>query len=124
MNNNLTISTLAFNLVASDLVDGSLRREISRGVNLPEEMRILNKDIVNSKTKLVEHQTSLQILCTYAGTDGLPIDVVATLTLRTPKDPALTSNQAKAPIVRLLGILDDTSPNLDLVDEIFVVREQ
>jgi len=124
MNNDLTISTLAFKLQASDIVDGSVRREVSRGVNLPEVMTIKSAKYVDSATKLPGKRTVLRFDRYVAATDGQPIPVSAYLVVTVPSDATVTSSDVLAVIARINGVIDATSPNLDLGDEIFINGEQ
>lgn len=124
MNNNLTISTLSFNMRHNDATEGSERREVSRGVNLPEVMTIKSQDYIDSKTKVPGRRTVLRFDRYVAGSDGQPIPVSAYLVVSTPKDAAITSADVLAVIARINGVIDTTSPNLDLGDEIFVNGEQ
>lgn len=124
MNNNLTVSTLAFNLAFSDRDAGSERREVSRGVNLPEVMSIKKQLVTDSATKLPTQRTVLRFDRYVAGTDGKPIPVSAYLVVSVPQDAAVVSADVLAVIARINGIIDATSPNLDLGDEIFVTGEQ
>jgi hypothetical protein len=123
MNADLTISTLSFKLAFSDK-DGSERREISRGVNLPEVMTIKSQTYVDSATKLPGKRTVLRFDRYVAGTDGKPVAVSAYLVVAVPNDTAIVSADVLAVIARINGVLDATSPNLDLGDEIFVSGEQ
>lgn len=124
MNNDLTISTLAFKLKASDIVDGSERRETSRGINLPEVMTIKSQKYVDSATKLPGKRTVLRFDRYVAGTDGQPVVVSAYLVSAVPSDAAVTSADVTATLARIKGCIDDTAPNLDLIDEIFINGEQ
>lgn len=124
MNNDLTISTLSFKLRASDITDGSERREISRGVNLPEVMTIKSQQYVDSSTKLPGKRTVLRFDRYIAGTNGQPIIVSAYLVVAVPSDTAVTSADVLAVISRINGVIDNTAPNLDLADEIFINGEQ
>lgn len=124
MQNDLTISTLTFSLQASDLKDGSKRREVSRGVNLPEIMTIKSKDYVDSATKKAGKSTVVRFDRYVAGTDGSPIAVSAYLVVMVPTDVAITSADVLAVVSRINGVIDATAPNLDLADEIFVGGQQ
>lgn len=124
MNADLTISTLAFKLKASDIVDGSERREVSRGVNLPEVMTIKSQQYVDSGTKLPGKRTVLRFDRYVANTAGIPVPVSAYLVVAVPSDTAITSADVLAVVSRINGVIDATSPNLDLADEIFVNGEQ
>jgi hypothetical protein len=124
MDNNLTISTLSFVLRASDLVAGSERRETSRGVNLPEVMTIRSQETTNSKTKVKEDRINLRFDRHIELADGTIGSVAASLVVIVPKDSNVTSADVLAVIARINGVIDATSPNLDLGTEIFVNREQ
>lgn len=123
MNNNLTISTLSFNLSYNDKA-GSERREVSRGVNLPETMTIKSQPYVDSATKVEGKRTVLRFDRYVEGTDGKPVAVSAYLVVAVPTDAAVTSSDVLAVIARINCVLDATSPNLDLGEEIFVTGEQ
>lgn len=124
MNNDLTISTLTFALKASDIKDGSMRRDVSRGVNLPTVMTIKSQDYVDSATKLPGKRTVLRFDRYVAGTDGKPIPVSAYLVAAVPADAAITTSDVTATIGYIMGTLDNTSPNLNLITNIFVNGEQ
>lgn len=125
MNSNLTVKTLAYNLVYSDK-DGSLRRETSRGVSLPSELTIRNQPYVDSVTKVPGKRTVLRIDRTIAGTDGKPIVVSAYLVSAVPLDPIVSSSNDVLEIIAELAeiIKTDGTTHLDLADEIFVNGEQ
>lgn len=123
MNNNLTISTLSFNLSYNDKA-GSERREVSRGVNLPELMTIKSQPYVDSATKVAGKRTVLRFDRYVEGTDGKPVAVSAYLVVAVPTDAAVASSDVLAVIARINGVIDATSPNLDLGEEIFVTGEQ
>jgi hypothetical protein len=124
MNSNLTINTLSFNLKHNDATEGSERREVSRGVNLPEVMTIKSQPYVDAKTKVSGKRTVLRFDRYVAGTDGQPLAVSAYLVVAVPSDTAVVSADVLAVIAHINGVLDATSPNLDLGDEIFVNGEQ
>lgn len=123
MNADLTISTLAFKLAFSDKT-GSERRETSRGVNLPEVMSIKSQPYTDSATKVSGIRTVLRFDRYVEGTDGKPVAVTGYYVSAVPSDPAITSADVLAVIARINGVLDATSPNLDLGEEIFVNKEQ
>lgn len=124
MTSDLTISTLAFKLRASDISDGSERREVSRGVNLPEVMTIKSQTYTDSASKKPGRRTVLRFDRTVAGTDGNPVVVSAYLVVAAPTDTAVTSADILAVVSRINGCIDATAPNLDLADEIFINGEQ
>jgi hypothetical protein len=123
MDNNLTIKTLAFALSFSDKA-GSERRDVSRGVNLPTVMSIKSQPYTDSVSKEPGVRTVLRFDMTFAGTGGAPKVVSAYLVTAVPNDPVITSANVESAIGFILGTLDNTSPNLDLVTEIFVNHEQ
>lgn len=121
MNNNLTIDALGFNLVFSDKA-GSERREVSRGVNLPEVMSVRHVEITDSKTKKLATQSSLRFERHLLSSDlTTVVPVTATLTVRVPKDTGVVSADVLAVIQRVVSTVAGT---LILADEIFVNREQ
>lgn len=124
MNNDLTISTLSFKLRASDLVAGSERREISRGVNLPEVMTIKHQDYVDSGTKLPGVRSVLRFDRHLLLTAGFIAPVSAYVVVSVPKDTGVTSADVLAVVERLINTLQEDDTGLDLMDEIFVNREQ
>jgi len=123
MNSNLTISTLAFNLSFSDKA-GSERREVSRGVNLPEIMSIKSQAYIDSATKIAGRRTVLRFDRYVTGADSKPLAVTAYLVVAVPQDTGVVSADITAVVARILGVLDNTSPNLDLGTNIFVNQEQ
>jgi len=125
MNNNLTVSTLAFNLIYSDQ-NGSLRREISRGASLPTELLIKHQDYVDSTTKVAGKRTLVRLDYYMTMTDGVIRPVSLYTVLARPTDPLVTAgiNTAlEAMMVNLLHGTTNTS-GLDLETEIFSNGEQ
>lgn len=125
MDQNLTVSTLAFNQIFSDQVAGSMRREISRGVNLPEEMTIKHQTYTDSKTKVKGTRSVLRFDRYVASAlNGQPIPVSAYLVVTTPEDTGVTSADVLAVIERIVNTIQEDDTGLDLADEIFVGRQQ
>lgn len=124
MNSDLTIKTLSFKLRASDIKDGSERREVSRGVNRPTIMTIRSQDATDSASKKPIKRTVLRFDRMVSGTDGQPIPVSAYLVTSVPTDAAVTTADVQNVVGLILGTLDDTAPNLNLVDAIYVNGEQ
>jgi hypothetical protein len=125
MNNDLTISTLSFNMVYSDKT-GSLRRDTSRGATLPTELLIKHQDYVDSATKQPGKRSVVRLDYYMTMTDGVirPVSLYAVCTR--PNDPLVTTtilNSIEAMLVNLLHGTSNTS-GLDLKDEIFGNREQ
>jgi hypothetical protein len=124
MTNDLTISTLTFALAYSDKVAGSERREISRGVNLPEIMRVRHSEYTDNKTKLPGVLSSLQFERHMELTDGRIAPVVVTLSCRVLQDANITSADVAATVERVVNTIQEDDTGLDLADEIFVSRQQ
>jgi hypothetical protein len=123
MNTNLTVSALTFTQSFSDK-GGSERRETSRGATLPEIMTIKHQDAVDSASKRPITRSVLRFDRHVAMTDGSPSPVSAYVVVSAPKDAAVASADILAVIARIVSVLDDTSPNLDLGSAIFVNKEQ
>jgi len=124
MTSDLTIDTLAFKLVYSDK-DGSLRREISRGVNLPEELSIKHQPYTDSATKLPGTRSVVRI-DRFLDVDGegkiAPVSAYMVVTV--PQQVGVVSADVLAVVQRLITVLQEDDSGLDLMDEIFVSREQ
>lgn len=124
MDPNLTISTLTFTQQYSDKT-GSLRREVSRGLNLPETMQVKHQTYIDSVTKRPGNQSALIFEYTKALADGT-IAVVARATLKVQSliDTAVSSTEIQAVLERVIGVIQEDDSGLDLDDEIFVNKEQ
>ena len=121
INNDLTISTLSFKLKANDIADGSLRTEVSRGVNLPEVLTIRSQDYVDSATKLPGTRTVLRIDRHLALASGqIAPGSYAYLVVGRLKDSGVVTADITAVVARIRGVIDDTAPNLNLSNDIFV----
>lgn len=125
MDQNLTVSTLTFTGIYSDLDVGSLRREISRGVNLPEEMTIKHQSYTDSKTKVKGTRSVLRFDRYVASAlNGTPIPVSAYLVVTTPEDTGVTSADVQAVVERIVHTIQEDDSGLNLADAIFVSRQQ
>lgn len=124
MDNNLTISTLTFNLAYSDKAAGSERRETSRGVNLPEVMTVRHQEYTDSATKLKGVRSVLRFDRHLALTDGRIAPVSAYLVVTAPSDPNVASSDVLAVVERIVNTIQEDDTGLDLADEIFVSRQQ
>jgi hypothetical protein len=124
MDNNLTISTLAFNMAYSDL-SGSVRRETSRGLNLPEIMSVKHQTYTDSVTKRRGNQSALIFEYSKALADG-SISVVARATLKVQSliDSNVGSAEVLAVLERVICTIQEDDTGLDLGDNIFVNKEQ
>jgi hypothetical protein len=122
MNATLTLSSLTFNQSKNGDA-GSERREVSRGVNLPEILTIRHMDYVDSATKLPGVRSNVRIDRYIAGTNGI-IPVTASLTVAVPSDALVTSADVLAAVERIAQIIQEDDSGLDLADEIFINKEQ
>jgi hypothetical protein len=123
MNASLTVGALSFTQRYTD-VSGSLRTEVSRGVNLPTEMTIKHQDIVDSTTKLATTRSVLRFDRYKAIADGRIIPCSAYLVVVTPKDVAFESTDVLAVVQSIVDTIQEDDSGLDLMDEIFVNKEQ
>jgi hypothetical protein len=124
MNASLTLSTLVFGQQYSDK-SGSLRQEVSRGVNLPTRLLIRHQDVIDSATKLPAVRSSIRTEYAQALTaGGIANGVTATLTVQALKDTAVTSAIILAVVELLAQLIQEDDSGLDLADEIFVNKEQ
>jgi hypothetical protein len=124
MNADLTIDTLSFKQVYSD-EKGSLRRETSRGVNLPEELKIAHQSITDSATKLPSKRSMARFDRYVELTEsGLTAPVSAYIVVQRPNDANVESADILAVVQRLVTLLQEDDSGLDLMDEIFVNGEQ
>lgn len=124
MDNNLTISTLTFTQQYSDKT-GSLRREVSRGLSLPETMQVKHQEYTDSVTKRRGTQSALIFEYVKALSDGT-IAVVARATLKVQLliDPAVGATESLAVRERIISTIQEDDSGLDLGVEIFDNKEQ
>jgi hypothetical protein len=124
MNQNLTVSTLSFTQQYSDK-SGSLRREVSRGLNLPETMQIKHQLYTDSVTGKPGQQSALIFEYYKALSDGSIAPVArATLKVQSLVDTNVGSTEILAVLERVIGTIQEDDTGLDLGDEIFVNKEQ
>jgi len=123
MNANLTIDTLTFNQIFSDKA-GSLRREVARGVNLPTELKIAHADYTDSATKLPGKRSLARADRFIELSTGIVAPVSAYIVVTHPTDADVTSTDILAVIQHLITLLQEDDSGLDLMDEIFVNKEQ
>ena len=123
MNDNLTVSALAFNLKAKDLVGGSERREISRGVSLPEIMTIKSQDYVDSSTKIAGVRTVLRFDRHLLMSTGVIAPVSAYLVVTRPKDTGVVTADVQVVVERIVHTIQEDDSGLNLADNIFVNGE-
>lgn len=123
MNPSLTVNTLTFTQQYSDKT-GSARREVSRGVNLPENMYIKHQSFTDS---LKREGTQSALIFEYVKplADGtLAVVASATLKVRTLADTAVTATEITNVIARIVDVVGAGSGQLNLGTNIFVNKEQ
>jgi hypothetical protein len=124
MDTNLTISSLSFTGSYSDQT-GSLRREVSRGLNLQERMYVKHQPFIDSKTKRPGNQSALIFEFDKALADGTIATVArATLKVQSLTDTAVGSTEVLAVLERIISTIQEDDSGLDLGDNIFVNKEQ
>jgi hypothetical protein len=126
MDNNLTLPTgsLVFSGQYSDK-SGSARRNIARGINLPEYMYIKHQKYVDSLTKVEGNQSVLIFEYHKALSDGRIVPVArATLKVQTLIDSNVGSSETQAVIQRVVDTIQEDDSGLNLADEIFVSQLQ
>jgi hypothetical protein len=125
MNADLTISALSFKQGPND-ASGSVRREVSRGVNLPEILTIRHQDYVDGSTKLPGIRSNVRLERYVETSAGLIVPVTASLTIAVPQDTGVASADVTAVTDRLVNLIHGTTntSGLALADEIFISKEQ
>jgi hypothetical protein len=125
MNNDITVSTKSFKWIYSNET-GSLRRETSRGANLPTEILIKHQPYVDSKTKKSGRRTLVRIDYYMTMTDGKVEPVSYYCVLARPTDPLVTGAIIQALQAFMTNLLHGTTntDGLDLQEEILVNGEQ
>lgn len=127
MNNDLTVSALAFKWVSSEKVLGSLRREISRGVNLPTELKIVHQDYVDSKYKFTGRRHVVRFDRYLALSSGIIAPASIYTVAAIPTDTGVVTADITALCAQLNNFLFAATGNtsgLDLCDEAFASQEQ
>lgn len=124
MNADLTIDTLTFKQSFSDK-DGSLRVETSRGVNLQERLRIKHRPYTDSRTKRPGVESVVQLERDQALADGIIASaILAQFKVSALVDTGVTSTDVLVSVQRIISVLQEDDSGLDLMDEIFVNKEQ
>lgn len=123
MTADLTIDTLSFKQQFSDKA-GSSRREVSRGVSLPTEMRVAHSDYTDSATKLPGKRSLVRFDRYIELSTGAIAPVSAYIVVTHPNDPDVLSADILAVVGHLIQIIASGGTNLDLKDEVFVNKEQ
>jgi hypothetical protein len=124
MNADLTISTLSFTQQYSDK-SGSMRREVSRGLNLPETMQVKHQTYKDSLTGKPGVQSVLIFEYNKALSDGTIAPVArASLKVQSLVDTNVGSTEILAVLERIINTIQEDDTGLDLGDEIFVSKQQ
>lgn len=123
MNADLTIDTLVFKTLYSDEA-GSVRREVARGVNLPTELKIAHSDYTDSATKLPGKRSVARFDRYIELSTGTIAPVSAYVVVTHPTDADVTSTDITAVTQHLISLMQEDDTGLDLMDEIFVNKEQ
>jgi hypothetical protein len=124
MTSDITVDTLAFKLVYSDKNE-SVRTEVSRGVNLPTKISIKHQDYVDSATKLPGKRSLLRAdRYIQLTSEAVIAPVSAYVVVTAPNSASVTSTDILAVVQHLVSVLQEDDSGLDLMDEIFVNREQ
>jgi hypothetical protein len=125
MNADITLDTLSFKLSFSDKT-GSERREVSRGVNLPEVLSIKHQSFTDSVTKRAGVRSLARIDRHLALADGTIVPAVsAYMVVTTLNDTGVATSDVQAACQRISSLIsDEATSGLDLKDEIFVNKEQ
>lgn len=124
MNADLTIDTLSFKQIYSDKT-GSLRREVSRGANLPTELKIAHQETTDSTYKVPATRSTARFDRYVALSDGkIAPGVSAYVVVHRLEDSAVTSADILAVVQHLISLLQEDDTGLDLMDEVFVNQEQ
>jgi len=125
MNASLTLNTLTFDQSKSGDA-GSERREVSRGVNLPEILIIRHQDYVDSGTKVPGVRSNVRIERYVAMADGRIVPVTLSLSVAVPSDSNIVSADVTAVTDRLVNLIHGTTntSGLGLSASIFVSKQQ
>lgn len=123
MNADLTIDTLVFAQRYSQAT-GSLRRDVSRGINLPTDLKIAHSDYIDSATKLPGKRSVARFDRVVELSDGKTAPVSAYIVVTHPSDSSILSADITSVIQHLVTLLQEDDSGLDLADEIFVGKQQ
>jgi len=125
MNADITLNTLSFKQTANSET-GSIRREISRGVNLPEVLTIRHQDYTDKSTNTPGVRSNIRLDRYVAKVSGEIVPVSISVTVAVPTDAGVVSADITGVVDRIVNLLHGTTntSGLDLKDEILVNREQ
>lgn len=125
MNATLTLNALTFSLAKSG-DSGSERREVSRGVNLPEILSIRHSEYIDGSTKIPGVRSNVKLERFVAMSDGRIVPVVASLTIAVPSDVNVGSADVTGVCDRIVNLIHGTTntSGLALNSAIFVTKEQ
>lgn len=125
MNATLTLNALTFSQTKNGDA-GSERREVSRGVNLPEILTVRHSDYIDGTTKVPGVRSNVKLERYVAMSDGRIVPVVANLTIAVPSDALIVSSDVTAVCDRLVNLIHGTTNTSGLAQNsaIFVTKEQ
>jgi len=125
MNADITLNTLSFKQTANSET-GSIRREISRGVNLPEVLTIRHQDYTDKSTNTPGVRSNIRLDRYVSKVSGEIVPVSISVTVAVPTDAGVVSADITGVVDRIVNLLHGTTntSGLDLKDEILVNREQ
>jgi len=125
MNASLTLNALTFDLSKSGDA-GSERRDISRGVNLPEILTIRHSEYIDARTKVPGIRSNVLIDRYVALADGRIAPVRLSLTVAVLSDSNVGSADVTAVTTRLVNLIHGTTntSGLELASAIFVSKQQ
>lgn len=122
MTNDLTINALTFAFGYSG-PNGSSRREVSRGANLPEVLTVKHSRVTD-KTYGPVRRSVARIDRHVLGADGVIKPVSVYQVVQVPIDSNMTTADITAVNTRMATLLTTLNTGLDLADNIFVGEEQ
>lgn len=124
LSDTLTLSTLDFLLSYRDAQSGSKRVNVSRGVNLSDNMLIKHQTITDKKTSVIYQQDALIIQCYYAAPDGSYLPLEVTLKVKAPVIPNVDSTAILRAVEFVAQVIQEDDSGIDKASDIFVSRLQ
>jgi len=120
---NPTINSVAYVTQYNDAA-GSKHRNVTRGVNLPDDLVIRHSDTVNKTTGLSERRSDFRLLRTVdtGSQDGTTCVVQLALTAVIPQVAGVESADLSAMLASLADAMD--SGGADLVTDVILSKDQ
>lgn len=124
MDTNLTIDSRAFTRIQDPVGGGSLRINVTDGINLPEKLTIKHMKAKDSASKQMTRRSLVRFDKIVDGTDGTLPNPYFQLVMSVPEHPAVTATHVNTLVSRAAAILRAVADGgLALGDEIFVNQE-